>query len=103
MAELRDLYIVRSLPVFLSSVSHSSQDTMEKFAQGDPWIRGAVSLYDVFEPTLVKCGLERDDNLGHLVFGTERWRSMGRQVSKIRDPLTEYFWKRGKPPDLCVP
>jgi hypothetical protein len=43
---------------------------MEKFSRGDLWIRSMAPLYDVFEPTFVQCGLECDENLGHLIFGT---------------------------------
>jgi hypothetical protein len=79
----------------LSIVSKFLQETMGKFSQGEPWVRSSAPLYDVFEPTFVQCALEREDNLGHLVFGTETWKSMGGHVSNGQDPLTSHFRKRG--------
>jgi hypothetical protein len=54
-----------------------------------------VPLYDMFKPTYVQCGLELEDNLGHLIFGTDTWQSMGSNVSSAQDPLTKYFQKEG--------
>jgi hypothetical protein len=73
---------------------------MDKFSQGEPWVCSSAPLYNVFEPTFVQCALKREDNLGHLVFGTETWKSMGGHVSNGQDPLTYTFGRGVSSKDL---
>ena len=46
---------------------------MNDYTGGDLWVHTDIPLYEVFEPTYVQCGLKLEDNLGHLVFGTDTW------------------------------
>ncbi|KAK7000898.1 hypothetical protein R3P38DRAFT_3053515 [Favolaschia claudopus] len=56
------------------------------------WIRDEnMTLYDVFEPSLVSVGLQLPHNLGHLVFGREAWIAMGGTLSDESDPLTVLY------------
>ncbi|KAH9943886.1 hypothetical protein B0H21DRAFT_695074 [Amylocystis lapponica] len=46
-------------------------------------------LFDVFEPTLIQAALQKELNLGHLIFGESQWRNMGGAVPAKPDPLTK--------------
>ncbi|KZT19216.1 hypothetical protein NEOLEDRAFT_1183591 [Neolentinus lepideus HHB14362 ss-1] len=49
-------------------------------------------IYDPFEPALVKPALEHSElNLGHLIFGEEKWISLGGSTPSEPDPLTKIY------------
>ncbi|KAH7919662.1 hypothetical protein BV22DRAFT_1050902 [Leucogyrophana mollusca] len=55
----------------------------------------SIGLFDVFEPTYIRLGLEKEVNLGHLIFGEEKWRQLGGTVSQQDDALTQLFRQTG--------
>ncbi|KAF8987634.1 hypothetical protein BDZ89DRAFT_1152618 [Hymenopellis radicata] len=62
------------------------------------WLREPGTFYDVFEPTLIRAGLEKTANLGHLVFGgADVWCSMGGVAWTSDNPLDAYFRQRNIP------
>ncbi|KAH8118043.1 hypothetical protein DFH11DRAFT_1808680 [Phellopilus nigrolimitatus] len=74
---------------------------------GADWIRREEpKLVDTFEPTyLIEPLRLLQENLGHLIFGKERWLHLGGSMSLQDDPLTLYFRKRGLldgPTFLCA-
>ena len=50
-------------------------------------------MLDTFEPSYIRAGLEKNDNLGSLIFGAERWQSHGGDIW-AKNPLLEYFRRR---------
>lgn len=56
---------------------------------------GQLAPDDVFEPYLIRAALQRDDNLGHLIFGPTKWAQIRGPLpsSEKQDPLTKYFTK----------
>lgn len=61
------------------------------------WKRSSVpDLLDCFEPTLLKRALQREGNLSHLIFGKDNFLSLQVNSSQGRDPLTEYFQRKGE-------
>ncbi|KAF4569538.1 hypothetical protein EYR36_009332 [Pleurotus pulmonarius] len=61
----------------------------------EPLIRSKDNgFFDLVEPTLLQAGLEKDTNLGGLIFGPDTWASLGGKVWED-DPLRAYFERRG--------
>ena len=54
-------------------------------------------LYDVFDPKYVRLAFEEKKvNLGHLIFGLDKWNSLDEPRSSTQlDPLLDMFSKRG--------
>ncbi|TDL15907.1 hypothetical protein BD410DRAFT_731942 [Rickenella mellea] len=62
------------------------------------WSLAQSNIFDVFEPTDLRIALQRDGNLGHLVFGLQQWSSVVKKWSSVSpgdDPLTTMFTERG--------
>ncbi|KAI0054928.1 hypothetical protein BV25DRAFT_1816348, partial [Artomyces pyxidatus] len=58
--------------------------------------KGQKEPFDVFEPTLLRRGLEMAGHLGHLIFGQEKWREWYPSApAQPNDPLTVYYRKKG--------
>ncbi|KAJ8521068.1 hypothetical protein ONZ45_g2221 [Pleurotus djamor] len=53
-----------------------------------------LGFFDVFEPTYLRAGLEKDKNFGPIIFGIDVWTFFGGKVW-LNDPLTAYFRRRG--------
>ncbi|TDL14336.1 hypothetical protein BD410DRAFT_734246 [Rickenella mellea] len=61
------------------------------------WSLREEKVYDVFEPTDIAIALQREGNLGHLIFGRQTWATMVKPslVSDGNDPLTRMYAERG--------
>ncbi|KZT21036.1 hypothetical protein NEOLEDRAFT_1019356, partial [Neolentinus lepideus HHB14362 ss-1] len=61
--------------------------------QGSLWARSTMDdLYDPFDPALVEPALRSSEfNLGHLIFGEEKWISLGGTKPTVLDPLTKVY------------
>lgn len=100
-------YHVRSLSILDAQETYRStqsvitrmNDSVKPTTDGSDcrWKRSSVpDLLDCFEPTLLKRALQREGNLSHLVFGKDNFPSLQVNSSQGKDPLTEYFRRKGE-------
>jgi hypothetical protein len=70
---------------------------VEYSADNDRNLRAGVPvLWDPFDPSYLRDAFnEKAINLGHLIFGSEKWETLNGPLSAILDPLSDLYSRRG--------